>query len=243
MITVNSTRSVGELAAEVPGAAQIFQRANIDFCCGGKQSLEQACTAQGLDAQQLLSELEAAAAKVAGTPEAGGTWVNQPVDALIQHIVTTHHAFVRRETPTLQAWLDKVVRVHGERHPELTRVRHSFASMAADMAQHMAKEELLLFPAIARLAGPNPPAPEAAQAIAAPVKQMIREHDNTGHDLAEIREATGDYTPPPDGCATYRALYEGLAAFELDMRQHVHLENNILFPRAMALGGQAAVTQ
>lgn len=234
MFEVNANRLVGELAAELPGAAQVLQRANIDFCCGGKLTLERACAARNLDPNKILAELEAAAAQIAQAP--GAHWNSQPVEALISHIVEKHHAYVRRETPTLQAWLDKVVNVHGANHPELTRVRHSFTAMASEMAQHMAKEELLLFPAIHRLAAPNPPNSDTSQAIAAPVAQMMREHDNTGNDLEQIRQLSGDYTPPPDACATYRALYQGLAAFDLDMREHVHLENNVLFPRALALG-------
>ena len=236
MIEVNASRLVGELAAELPGAAQVFQRANIDFCCGGKLSLEKASVARGLDPNKVLAELEASASSTARADAPGSRWNQLPVQALISHIVEKHHAYVRRETPTLLAWLDKVVRVHGANHPELARVRHSFTAMASEMAQHMAKEELLLFPAIVKLASPNPPAAETSQAIAAPVAQMIREHDHTGNDLEQIRQASGDYTPPPDGCATYRALYQGLAAFESDMREHVHLENNVLFPRALALG-------
>lgn len=236
-ITINASRKVGELATEVPGAAQVFQRAGIDFCCGGEKTLDAACAAHGVDAATVVAELALRAGNVAESSDAH--WREEPVQDLITHIVKQHHAYVRRESPTLQAWLDKVVQVHGGRHPELAQIRQSFIGVIAELSQHMAKEELLLFPAIARLASPNPPDAQTAAAISAPVQQMIREHDHTGNDLAEMRQASGGYRVPADGCATYRVLFEGLAAFEADMHRHVHLENNILFPRAMAMGGHA----
>lgn len=232
---IDQSSVVAALVTEVPGAAQVFQRFGIDFCCGGKRTLGAACQAKGLDLAKLMAELELGATRSDQTTDAH--WQTEPVAALIAHIVTRHHAYVRQQTQALLTWLDKVVQVHGERHPELARVRHSFSGMASEMAQHMAKEELLLFPAIVKMASPEPPAAQTARAISEPIQAMMREHDHTGRDLAEVRKASGDFTPPPDACATYRALYQGLAAFEDDMRQHVHLENNILFPRALALGG------
>lgn len=239
--TIDATRTVGELATDIPGAARIFQETGIDFCCGGKRSLRAVCDAQGLEVHELLAALEAELSSPEPAPDVH--WKTGPVAALIAHIVEKHHGYIRAETPRIEVWMEKVVQVHGDRHPELLRIRHAFAGMASEMMRHMTKEEQILFPCIANLETPPPagaPAPAASFAtISMPVQMMMQEHDHTGRDLAEIRQHAGDYAPPPDACATYRALYQALAAFEADMRRHVHLENNILFPRAIALEGYA----
>jgi len=233
--TISENRSLGELALEVPGAAGVFERLGLDFCCGGKQSLHAACASKGLDEREVLDALEFG--RTLPKP-ADQHWQTEPLAALIQHIVRVHHAYVRRELPSLERWLDKVVAAHGQRHAELLDLRHSFAAMAAELSQHMAKEELILFPAIQRLAAPRPgerPAAQGFETLAQPVARMLAEHEHSGRDLAEMRRVSGDFTPPPDACATFRALYRGLESFDRDLRQHVHLENNVLFPRALEL--------
>ncbi|HWG37511.1 MAG TPA: iron-sulfur cluster repair di-iron protein [Terriglobales bacterium] len=233
--TLSASRSLGELAVEVPGAAGVFERVGLDFCCGGKQTLHAACANKGLDEQEVLAALEFGQTLPAPSDQ---HWQSQPLAEIIQHIIGSHHAYVRRELPNLERWLDKVVAAHGERHAELLEIRHCFQAMASELAQHMAKEELILFPAINRLAEPRADARPAAQCfttIAQPVAMMVAEHEHSGRDLAEMRRASADYTPPPDACATFRALYRGLEAFERDLHQHVHLENNMLFPRALEL--------
>lgn len=238
-------RSVGEIATEVPGAARLFEQRGIDFCCGGKQTLAEVCQTKSLDLEAILAELAAGGQKADQTDE---HWREEPVESLTAHIVKRHHQYIRQEVPHLQTWLDKVVAVHGERHPELAVIRERFSSMAADMAQHMAKEEMILFPAIAKLSiraaarkgnsvANLPPSPSS---IAQPVRMMLMDHDHTGNDLGAIRKAANDFTLPDDACGTYRALYNGLAEFETDMHQHVHLENNILFPRALVMEEDAA---
>ncbi|MGH9486239.1 MAG: iron-sulfur cluster repair di-iron protein [Terriglobales bacterium] len=230
MATIVATQSVGELAIETPGAARVFEKLGIDFCCGGKKSLEAACLEKGIGLKTVLRAL----ADQGQNPKAAAPdlhWRAEPVQSLMTYIVERHHHYVRTETPRIEQWMEKCIAAHGARHPELQQVRHTFAAMASEMAQHMAKEELILFPAIARASTGG-----ASASLAAPVKMMMIEHDHSGRDLAEIRKASGDYTPPPDVCATYRSLYRALAEFEADLRQHVHLENNILFPRALAFG-------
>lgn len=222
------TRAVGAWAAEFPGTARIFDHFGIDFCCGGSQTLAAACAAKNLDLDTLLAALQAPAA---AAPDATADWRHEPLAALAQYIVTRHHRYVRAETPQIQRWLDKAVAAHGARHPELARIRHHFTALSAELAQHMAKEELVLFPAIAK----------GAPHLAQPVRMMVLEHDHAGRDLAEIRSASGDFTPPPDACNTYRALYHALEEFERDLHRHVHLENNILFPRALALEANGAM--
>lgn len=238
---VDGTTCVGDLAVQIPGAARVLEKNGIDFCCTGRRSLRAACEANGLDLGAVLAALE----QGLDSPQAtSAAWQTVPLSALIAHIVTAHHQFVRTETPPIQRWLDKVVAAHGERHPEVIRIRHSFAAMSSELSQHMAKEELILFPAIARLEGGAPsPGDRAGIAgcgsLAQPVRMMMIEHDHSGRDLADIREASGDYTPPPDACATFRALYHGLQEFESNLRQHINLENNILFPRSLALEARA----
>ncbi|MGH9476843.1 MAG: iron-sulfur cluster repair di-iron protein [Terriglobales bacterium] len=224
-----ATKSVGELAVETLGAARVFEKMGIDFCCGGEKSLDEACRKKGLELNVVLQAIQDLQ-ETEPTAAPDQHWQSEPMQNLMTHIVSCHHQYVRTETPRIAQWLGKCVAAHGEHHPELHRMQRSFAAMSSEMAQHMAKEELILFPAIART--------EAGQAggnLAAPVKMMMVEHDHSGRDLEEVRRLSGDYTPPADACSTYRALYTALAEFEKDMRQHIHLENNILFPRALAL--------
>jgi regulator of cell morphogenesis and NO signaling len=235
-IATASTRSVSDLALEVPGAAAAFDRLGIDFCCGGRRSLADACEAKGLELEPVLAALAA----LEGTAPAEPQWRSVPLGELTQHIARRHHQYVRAETPRLTAWLDKVVAAHGERHHELATLRAVFLRMSGDLAQHMAKEEMILFPAIARAAAGDGAADAPTSAVLAqPVRRMMAEHDIAGRDLAEMRQLTGGYQPPSNACTTWRVLYQGLAEFEADMHQHVHLENNVLFPRALALGAEA----
>ncbi|HVA63028.1 MAG TPA: iron-sulfur cluster repair di-iron protein [Terriglobales bacterium] len=235
--TLEATRTVGELAVAVPGAARIFESMGIDFCCGGHRTLGAACASQGIEVNEILAALEFGQTLPEKTDE---HWQSEPLPALIGHIVARHHQYVRSEVPHIQRWLDKTVAAHGERHPELLRIRHHFAAMATELSQHMAKEELILFPAIARLAGHAAPGATCFDSLAQPVRMMLLEHEHAGRDLAEMRQASGEFTPPPDACTTYRTLYRALAEFDADLRQHVHLENNILFPRALALEKDSA---
>lgn len=239
--TITAATSVGEIAVVVPGAARVFDHHHIDFCCGGKQSLDQACSGAGLDPARLLDELERAAAT---SDEPGDShWREQPPRELMEYIVERHHQYVRSEVPRIERWLDKCVTAHGERHQELLTIRHAFEAMATEMAQHMAKEELILFPAIRRqsepaAAGERAPA-TCFPSLSHPIQMMLIEHEHSGRDLAVIRAASGDYSAPPDACATYRALYQALEEFDRNLRRHVHLENNLLFPRALELEAAA----
>ncbi|MGH9467606.1 MAG: iron-sulfur cluster repair di-iron protein [Terriglobales bacterium] len=231
MPTLQVTQSVGDIAVQTPGATRVFDKMGIDFCCGGRKTLAQACQEKGLEVKTVLQALEEQSRKPAVAAAPDPHWEKEPLQKLMTHIVARHHQYVRGEVPRIEQSLEKTITAHGARHPELQQVRHTFAAMASEMAQHMAKEELILFPAIARAE-----TGQGGASLSAPVNMMMLEHDHSGRDLAAIRQASGDYTPPPDACATYRALYQALEAFEADLRQHVHLENNILFPRALGLG-------
>ncbi|MGH9520130.1 MAG: iron-sulfur cluster repair di-iron protein [Terriglobales bacterium] len=236
--TLEPGRTVAELAIHVPGAARIFDRAGIDFCCGGGKTLRVACEERGLALEEVLGALEYGASQPDAAATDAAKWERAPLGELTTHIVSTHHQYVRTETPRIEKWLEKCIAAHGERHPELLRLRHTFQGMASEMATHMAKEELILFPAIARLASPpseGRPGATCFESLAQPVRMMMIEHDHSGKDLGEMRAASGEFTPPPDACGTYRALYQALEDYDADMRRHVHLENNILFPRALEL--------
>jgi regulator of cell morphogenesis and NO signaling len=228
----DTTRTVGELVAERPARSRVFEEMGIDYCCGGKLTLAQACARKGIDADEVGRRLEAAEF---AEPETD--WREAPLAALCDHVVNTHHAYLRRELPRLQGLLIKLVRVHGDRHPELRDVLAEFGPFAEDLIAHMTKEERVLFPLIAGLeSGGVPRTPFVLQ----PIAVMEAEHDEAGRALAEMRRQTGGYAVPADGCGTYRATLAGLAELEADMHTHVHLENSVLFPRAARLVSTAA---
>jgi regulator of cell morphogenesis and NO signaling len=228
-----ATMSVGELVAERPGRSRVFEELGIDYCCGGKLSLAEACARRGLQPDAVRRSLDEADTEGVSDET---DWRAARLGILCSHIVTTHHEFLRRELPRLRGLLGKLARVHGERHPELRQVLAVFEPFANDLTEHMAREEQILFPLITWIAsGDVPPTPFVLQPIAA----MESEHDGAGRALSEMRRLTSGYAVPADGCNTYRAAMDGLAALEADMHEHVHKENNILFPRAARLVAEA----
>ncbi|MGE5644610.1 MAG: iron-sulfur cluster repair di-iron protein [Acidobacteriota bacterium] len=233
---MTATVTLADLAAKSLAAIRILEQYGLDYCCGGKQPFEEACLAKGLQPAQILREVDDAA--VAGA--AGRDWQTAPLDELVKHIVETHHAYLKLDLPVLQARIEKVVSVHGARDPQkLPRLAAVFSGLRNELEMHMQKEERILFPfieqyRIAELQNkPAPPVPFGS--IANPIAMMEREHAGAGDALQEIRNLTGDFTPPAYACATVRALYDGLKALEEDLHVHIHLENNILFPRAIAV--------
>lgn len=231
MTTMHET--VGGLVAERPEWARVFEELGIDYCCGGRRTLREACEGRGLSLDAVLRRLAAAdAERPTGEPD----WTAAPLAVLCDHIVHTHHAFLRRELPRVGRLLIKVVGVHGDRHPELFRVDALFGPFARDMDHHMAKEEQILFPLVKRLAAGEP----VGMNPLAPVRVMEAEHDQAGAALAEMRRLTDDFRPPEGACASYRAALAGLSAIEQDLHRHVHTENNILFPRTERLAKAAA---
>jgi len=233
---MTTTVTLAELAANSLSAIRILEQHGLDYCCGGRQPFEEACMAKGLDSEQILREIDDAAA----TSAADRDWQTAPLQELVSHIVETHHAYLRLDLPVLEARIEKVVAVHGARDPQnLPRLAKVFGGLRSELEMHMQKEEKILFPFIVQYGRaelqnrPVPPVPFGS--IANPIAVMEREHDGAGDALEEIRELTGNYNPPSYACATVRALYEGLQALEKDLHVHIHLENNILFPRAIAL--------
>lgn len=213
-------------------SAAILSKYRLDFCCKGGRSLKDACEARGIDPNEVLSLIE----KVCLPSVVEENFNNQGLEDLTQHIVEKHHAFIRRTAPVITAHLHKVARVHGEHHPEVVSVAHLFEKIKTDLEDHLIKEELVLFPYIRSLASNGaPPHHYPFNSIAMPVRNMMTEHEMAGDDMEEIRQLTGNYVPPEDACTTYRIAYKELQEFEADLHKHVHLENNILFPRAVEL--------
>jgi len=226
----SSEKTVGELAVENPAAARVFEKYGIDYCCGGKQSLAAVCVERGIAPEAVLEELRQIAPKAALEER---DWKTAPLADLIGHIVARHHAYLKSELPRVTELLAKVVRAHGEREPRLGEVKEVFEILREELESHLMKEELILFPAIARLeAGDGSGAPCS---IEHPIARMEYEHESAGRALAQIRHLTLDYYIPEEACNTYRALFAALIELEADLHQHIHLENNILFPRAAAL--------
>ena len=234
-----SERTVRDLASTGPGAARIFESFGIDYCCGGERSLAQACSAAKVSVREVVDALERPRAE-----ECDRDWQAASLTELTEHIVEKHHAYVRREIPRLIALIAKVATVHGQNHAELEKVEESFRALAEELTLHMMKEERMLFPHIVQLeCAANTggrPAPAIFGTVRNPVRMMMMEHDSAGDLLHGMRELTNGYTVPQDGCMSYKMLYRALPEFEADLHQHIHLENNIVFPRAIALESQTA---
>lgn len=227
--------TVGEIAAANPSAASVFEKYQIDYCCGGQKSLAAACEEMRLSPAIVLEEVEQAA------PESEATdWTTASLAELADHIVARHHSYLRTELPALSGRLAKVATVHGARYGEtLGPLRDTFEGLHDELISHMFKEEVVLFPWIKRMeegarSGAGLPHGHCGS-IRKPIGVMEHDHDNAGAALAEMRRLTDGYTPPPDGCTTFRALYEGLRALEEDLHRHIHLENNFLFVLASRL--------
>lgn len=227
--------TLGEIAAKDLRKAQIFKKHGLDFCCGGKKTVKQACAEKGLDVTAIEQELQQAEGIPGARPLPYNDW---SLSFLADYIVNTHHAYVRKNLPDIRQYAAKVARVHGGRHPELQSVHTLVEEVSAELTEHMAKEERVLFPYISRL---EKAAAEGAAVSAPfgtvenPVRMMEMEHESVGRSLEEIRNLTSSYTLPEDACASYSLLYRLLAEFEDDLHLHIHLENNILFPKALGI--------
>ena len=233
---LSGATKVSDIAAASTAATRILEKAGVDFCCGGQRSLQDACMSAGVSTEEMIERLRAASIQ---TEPGDGAWLSAPLNELTQHIRSKHHQYVREAIQHLQTLLTKVIARHGENHPELAQIESLVAAVSGDMIMHMQKEEQVLFPYIDALeraaSGAGSLEPPFFQTVRNPIQSMMRDHDAAGDLLKEIRRATSDYTPPADGCVSYQALYRELHEFEQDLHQHVHLENNILFPRAVKL--------
>lgn len=233
MSRLNANSTVAEWVCEHPQTARVFEDLRIDYCCGGSIALADACAEKQLDAEEVVAQLTGSVD--APTPESTEDWAEAGLANLCQHIQSTHHTYLREEFPRLVQIIDKVVAAHGESHPELKELQKVIALMRAELELHMHKEEEILFPAIQQMeqAANLPSFPFGT--VANPIRMMEHEHDAAGEALARIRELTNDFQPPADACSTYREMLDSLLNLERDMHQHVHKENNILFPKAEKL--------
>lgn len=230
---ISDTTPVAEIAARHPSSIDVFERYGIDFCCGGHRPLGEVCREKGLDLAGVASEIERAAA--AETP-AEKTFTDAPLGALLDHIVGRYHAALREDLPRLARMADKVAEVHGGRHSELAEVAAVYRALRAELEPHLATEEQHAFPAVRRLVEPGGTWSTEDQAA---LHGLEEDHERAGTALARLRSLSSGFAVPADGCTTYRALYEGLARFERELHEHVHLENNILFPRIVSLSARA----
>ena len=237
-MSVSTQRTVRDLALENPEATRVFEKVGIDYCCGGGKSLEAACAAANLSVDEVIDSLELAE-EAARTKQKNRNWQTEPLADLVAHIYCTHHKYTREEIARLGPLFDKVVSVHGKNHPELQNIRAAFRGLAQELTMHMMKEEAVLFPYIVRMEEAviqmEPLLPPPFGSVQNPVSMMMHEHDSAGDALKSMRQASSGYTPPGDACISFQTLYKAVSDFEKDLHQHIHLENNIVFPRAIEM--------
>lgn len=232
--TLSKAMSVGQMVAQRPLRACVLEQYGIDYCCGGKDTLEDACRTKGLKVEEILEKLSAADSK--GVQSGAPNWNTASLKNLIDHIISTYHQPLREELSRVAKLAAKVSRVHGDNHPEMIEVLNIFNRFKAQLELHMQKEEMVLFPGIASMeATGSPQIFGCGGGIEHPIEVMNQEHDDAGEALCAMRRLTHDYTPPDDACSSFKVLLYSLAQIESEMHQHVHKENNILFPRALEL--------
>ncbi|HKD82910.1 MAG TPA: iron-sulfur cluster repair di-iron protein [Candidatus Angelobacter sp.] len=237
-MNLDPNTTVREFAISMPNATRLFEQLGIDYCCGGARSLRDACTQIGMNPEDVLQRLQ----ENQLSPAKSGTTapeMDAGLAALVEYIVAKHHGYLKQEIPRIQQLLKKVVAVHGKGHSELLEIQQVFSKMSEEMAAHMMKEERILFPYVVELEaavkrGLTPRKPMFGT-VSNPVHMMELEHDSAGAALKAIRTASQSYSAPEDACFSYKTLYSALQEFEADMHQHVHLENNVLFPGAINL--------
>ncbi len=240
MTDISATSTIGDIVARDLRSAAVFDRHGIDFCCGGRQTLADACLARGVSPLQIVQELDDIGHETAPAEDA----TNWPLERVVERILSHHHPYVRRQTPIVLAYVRRLAAQKGLAHPVLVALAAAFERLAAELGHHLAKEESILFPYIdgmlqARRCGERLPRTPFGT-IQNPVRVMELEHQQAGEDMRHIRALTHDFTPPADACATWRACYVALADFERDLHAHVHLENAILFPAAARLEEELA---
>jgi regulator of cell morphogenesis and NO signaling len=232
------TKSLAQIVNNNHRAASVFEKYHLDFCCKGKRTLQQACHEKDLKIEDVVADL-----KTTEQRSSDKVTINYDTLSLAQlseYIVMTHHSYVKKEMPQIISYLQKVASKHGDRHPELLKVFELFAAVKEEMELHMQKEEVILFPRIKemeKLVSEGTEIRINQTYLQAPINMMEQEHDHAGELLSEINRLTNNYNPPADACTTYRLSFAALQAFEMDLHQHVHLENNILFPKALQLFG------
>jgi regulator of cell morphogenesis and NO signaling len=237
MVNLEESTTLADVVNASPELARELERRGLDYCCGGRRTLGEACTSVGLDPAATIAELAQAA-----TPAPPPAWTTMPPEVLVDHLEAVHHRYLWDEMPRLTALLDKIVTVHGERHPELAEVAACFGEIRADLEPHMLKEERVLFPMVRELATSAGVPSFHCGSLRNPISVMLAEHDAVGDLLAKMRRLTNDYALPGDACASYAACYAGLEQLEADTHLHVHKENNLLFPEVVRLEAERAAS-
>ncbi len=235
MNTIDTTMTVAQLVTERPARARVFEALGIDYCCGGKKSLQQACDEKNLHVDEVVRQLLETDQQ---TDAEERDWSQATLTELCEHIVQTHHEYLKNELPPISDLARKVMEAHAEHHPEWNAVRETYENLRFELQLHMQKEEHVLFPAIMQMEQANAPLRFPFGTVANPIRVMEDEHDNAAAALEELRQLTGNYTPAEDACPTTRALLHALETLEKDLHLHIHKENNILHPRAIALEEQ-----
>jgi regulator of cell morphogenesis and NO signaling len=228
--------TIGSLVAANFKAASVFQKFGIDFCCNGNRTISEACASQNLDIEKVEQEILSVLANEEKSIIDYNSW---PIDLLADYIEKTHHRYVTEKIPELNIYLSKLCKVHGERHPELLSIYKHFLASDEELTNHMKKEEKILFPFIRSMVkaenGQSKIDQPAFRTVKNPIAMMMKEHDAEGARFREISKLSNEYTAPADGCTTYKVAFAMLKEFEEDLHTHIHLENNILFPKAIIL--------
>jgi regulator of cell morphogenesis and NO signaling len=231
-------KTIRDIALEAPATTRVFEEFKIDYCCGGRRSIEDVCADSGIDPAVLIDRIEAAILNSSGQTDLAHPEDRSPTD-LIDYILTKHHVFTAEEVTRLTPLMAKVASRHGELHPELLDLQKLFTELADSLVPHMQKEEVVLFPYILQLDAASAglsaaPVPHFGT-VENPIRMLMSEHDTDGERLRKMREITNDYTLPEGACPSYTALFAGLEDLERDLHRHIHLENNVLFPAAVKL--------
>lgn len=220
---------IGDIVVKLPKAGEIFKEFKIDFCCGGGRTLAEAIKEQGLSEEEILLKLQRAYEKMQDLKDESNDWENASFSDLIDHVVNTHHAYLNEELPKLSQLVKTIYRVHGSNHNELSKVYKLFHTLKMELEEHLIKEEEIVFPLIKEYESNQ--SHETLEKALKTIEELENEHDAAGDILKELRKITDDYTMPSDGCQSYDLTYRGLELLESDIFQHIHLENNIMFPR------------
>jgi len=230
----NAQTKIGDVVLEMPEAMRLFEKLDLDYCCGGHRTLDEVCGQAKLNTTEVLGMVESLRDAPRGA-EDPAAWASAPLTELIAHIVAKHHTFTREELGRVAPLMERVLRVHGERHPELARIAECFQGLHDDLMPHLEKEEQILFPYIRNLEAGDGSAKACFGTVEDPIGIMQAEHEQAGELLRELKTLTQGHTPPEDACGSFRSLYMGLQALEADLHLHIYLESHLLFPRAIAL--------
>lgn len=235
-----SQSTLAQIVTNDHRTASVFEKYQLDYCCRGKRTLEKACEDSGIEVAALLAELESVSQVQNDACEFKPWQQGRKIlpGRLADHIEQTHHQYVKREIPIVTGFLQKIAMKHGERHPELVSVHHHFLNLSSELLKHLVKEENILFPAIREMENQQKNGQELSAEekkwVTGPIRVMEMEHEDAGDEMEMIRKLTDDYTPPADACTSYKIAFKSLHDFEKDLHQHVHLENNVLFPAVLS---------